>query len=763
MTKREILSYYIDSCVKTLEDDPRPQRFLEKRGINHAAFGESINLGFSDGKTAERIVGNTQLQEEVEKSGIIKNGKDVFAGSLIVPILDENKEPVNIVGFSINPRKKHPVTWLDSESIFNEAYLSHYEQMILTENPIHALFLMQADIHQVTFVFGDERKYLRLCQEHRIREVVFTYEGNARLLYEMTSSGISTSRIVLDFDRLFAEKPTKDDIEALLTQNNGNTEGINPDDTIQEIEGGFLFRFPLLTYRVLGSFSDSQATLRVNIRAMKDEIVFLDSIDIIKNRDRQNFIYNILERFDIRDQMQVERDLNTIISVIEKHKENRRTEKQSGSVALTEQQQAIALEFLKSKDLCSRIIADYEELGYVGEEKNKLLLYLIMTSRLMDAPLHTLILARSGAGKSKLAEITAELCPPEEVQNISDLSEQSLYYFGEDDLKHHFILIGERQGSQAAEYPLRELISRKSIAKAIPMKDPTTNQIKTVVIKVNGPVSLVETATDNSVIHPENLNRCFVVGIDESEEQTFNIHELQRKSHTVDGYLNARKQQEIRNRHIYAQRMLRSVQVFNPFAELLSFPTARLRSRRDNEKFLRLISAICFLHQYQRPLKTLDVDSGEQIEYIECSIDDYRIAYELLSDGVLENTLDDLPAPARKLLDLIKKYLEKRSKSEGSSADRIAFERKDIREFTSWSFAQVRNNFRILKDYEYIRLIKAQNGLANQYRLTQGYTGLDFLHTILSPEELKKRIGYRKDQASGKEVREVSPVYGAVS
>jgi hypothetical protein len=150
---------------------------------------------------------------------------------------------------------------------------------------------------------------------------------------------------------------------------------------------------------------------------------------------------------------------------------------------------------------------------------------------------------------------------------------------------------------------------------------------------------------------------------------------------------------------MYAQRMLRSVQVFNPFAELLSFPTARLRSRRDNEKFLRLISAICFLHQYQRPLKTLEVDSGEQIEYIECSIDDYRIAYELLSDGVLEKTLDDLLAPARKLLDLIKKYLEKRSKSESTPADRIVFERKDIREFTSWSFAQVRNNFRILKDY----------------------------------------------------------------
>jgi len=45
---------------------------------------------------------------------------------------------------------------------------------------------------------------------------------------------------------------------------------------------------------------------------------------------------------------------------------------------------------------------------------------------------------------------------------------------------------------------------------------------------------------------------------------------------------------------------------------------------------------------------------GEEIEYIECTLDDYRIAWELLADGVLENTLDDLPPSARKLLDLIR-------------------------------------------------------------------------------------------------------------
>jgi len=136
----------------------------------------------------------------------------------------------------------------------------------------------------------------------------------------------------------------------------------------------------------------------------------------------------------------------------------------------------------------------------------------------------------------------------------------------------------------------------------------------------------------------------------------------------------------------------------------------------------------------------LKVDGKEEIEYIECTPYDYKVAYELLSDGVLDSTLDDLPRPARKLLDIIKKYLKERSKRDDIPVEKIIFERKEIREYSSWSFAQARNNFRILRDYEYIQLIKATNGLAKQYRLTGTYSDVNFLGQILSPEELEKKI-----------------------
>ena len=46
----------------------------------------------------------------------------------------------------------------------------------------------------------------------------------------------------------------------------------------------------------------------------------------------------------------------------------------------------------------------------------------------------------------------------------------------------------------------------------------------------------------------------------------------------------------------------------------------------------------------------------------------------------------------------------------------------------------------ILRECHYLQLIKSKNGMAKQYKLTSDYSDLDFLNTILSPEELEKTI-----------------------
>jgi len=394
--------------------------------------------------------------------------------------------------------------------------------------------LIQNDNPNTTFIFGDDSKYVKFINEHKIKRAIFTFEGKMRLFYELSKNGVSTKRVFIDFHKI-KNAGAKEYLEKIFS-GKGNREDTQSSDLIQEIENGFLFQFPHLNYRLIGNFSEYTMNLKANIKVYNKEEVFVDSIDMYKNRDRQNFIYNIMDKFNIRDQLQLEKDLNQIIEVIEKHKDKKEKEKKKVKPELTDYQKEIGLCFLRNTNLVDEIEQDYTKLGYVRERKNKILLYLVMTSRLMDNPLHSILISRSGAGKSLLVDVTEELCPPEGLESISDLSAQALYYFGTDELKHKFIVIGEKEGREGSDYPLRELITKKAITKAIPMKDPATGQIKTISIKVEGPISFVETTTSGE-INPENLNRCFVIGIDESEDQTRLIHDLQRKNYTLQGYL----------------------------------------------------------------------------------------------------------------------------------------------------------------------------------------------------------------------------------
>ena len=284
MTRHEVLTYYIAHCQKTLADNVRAQRFLEQNGIGKVFVVETFRLGFSDGSAYELCRDNEQLHGELERLGLLKNGKEFFKGCITVPVIDENKEPVNIVGYNINAQKKERMLSLRPDGIFNAPFLKNCSEVIFTDNLVSALMLIASDIPNTTFVFGDEKKYAEFCHEHGIRKVLFTYDGSARLFHELTTGGISAIRKPIDFARLTAEKSTTDEIKRLIEDITAEKTEELSGDVIQEIEHGFLFRLPLLIYRVIGNFTDFTMSMKVNIKAMRDETVFVDTVDLYKNR-----------------------------------------------------------------------------------------------------------------------------------------------------------------------------------------------------------------------------------------------------------------------------------------------------------------------------------------------------------------------------------------------------------------------------------------------------------------------------------------------
>ena len=67
--------------------------------------------------------------------------------------------------------------------------------------------------------------------------------------------------------------------------------------------------------------------------------------------------------------------------------------------------------FLKSKDLLTKTNELIGKSGVIGEEINRLLMYIIFTSRKREQPLHVIGLGSSGTGKTHLQEKVGELIP----------------------------------------------------------------------------------------------------------------------------------------------------------------------------------------------------------------------------------------------------------------------------------------------------------------------------------------------------------------
>ena len=107
-------------------------------------------------------------------------------------------------------------------------------------------------------------------------------------------------------------------------------------------------------------------------------------------------------------------------------------------------------------DIFQTILDDYEKLGLVGEETNKLMAYLAATSRLMEKPLNILVLSSSGAGKSALQDKTLKLMPPESVIRVSAITDKALYY--QKSLKNKLLALEEAAGVKDS-YAIRTLIS----------------------------------------------------------------------------------------------------------------------------------------------------------------------------------------------------------------------------------------------------------------------------------------------------------------
>ncbi len=540
-------------------------------------------------------------------------------------------------------------------------------------------------------------------------------------------------------------------------------------DVTQTANGELAFVFGERAWRIRGwqkNLGPDQMRVNAQVRRQGvDGAYHVDTLDVYSAKARGLYLKAAAVELGSQEET-LKRDLGRILLKLESLQDEAIQQtlapKELG-VQLDAVEHAAALDWLKAPDLIARLEADMSRCGVVGETTNLLAGYLAAVSRKLDAPLAVLIQSSSAAGKSSLMEAVLDLMPDEERIQYSAMTGQSLFYLGETDLQHKILAIAEEEGVRQAAYALKLLQSDGELTMASTGKDEATGNLVTKQYRVKGPVMLMLTTTAIDV-DEELLNRCLVLTINESREQTREIHALQRAKQTLEGLLAQTDKQHVIERHRNAQRLLKAVHVVNPYAAQLTFLDDKTRMRRDHMKYLTLIRSIALLHQYQREHKTV-THHDEALTYIEVTKDDIALANRIAHE-VLGRTLDELPPQTRRLLKLIEAMVREKSEREQLKRREVRFTRREVRDSTSWSDGQLKIHCTRLADLEYLRVHGGSRGHWLHYELMYdgGADDEPRLAGLIEPEDLdnaERKLGFGERKLCEDE-RKSAPSQGQV-
>jgi chromosomal replication initiation ATPase DnaA len=214
----------------------------------------------------------------------------------------------------------------------------------------------------------------------------------------------------------------------------------------------------LIKIAVLGGIRlDGLDRMRVTIKIQgteADSVAVRHNLDLYNDTQVEKLIRKTATKLEIGISV-IEASINELIEALEKYRleELENTDQKPQTKQLTEKEKSEALQLLQSENLLTTTNNLIGQSGIIGEETNRLIMYLIFSSRKREQPLHIISLGSSGTGKTHLQESIGNLIPDEEKTEITTLSENAFYYFGQQELKNKLILIEDLDGAEGALYP----------------------------------------------------------------------------------------------------------------------------------------------------------------------------------------------------------------------------------------------------------------------------------------------------------------------
>ncbi|TRW21463.1 hypothetical protein FMM05_20135 [Flavobacterium zepuense] len=449
-------------------------------------------------------------------------------------------------------------------------------------------------------------------------------------------------------------------------------------------------------YFVIGHLPNDMGTMKVSLQIIDNQterkhrvkIDLFDSLNISNQcrelSDKYNFDINLMEL-----------DLIHLADLLEQYREslfeadtNPLTDRYSEK-ELTPKAAEKAVEFLSNPNLLQNIDKLLEQSGIIGEEANRISIYVMASSYKMDNTLHGMIQGTSGGGKSHIINGITECMPQEDVKDWTRVTPKALYNHGEKDLTDKLIIIQDFDGLDGdAQFAFREIQSNKKLGSSTVVKDRQGNiKTKDKVVLANF-ASLV--ATTKAEVYLDNASRSVLLGIDESIEQTQRI--IQRQNKRRAGLIHSDTEQEAKQLLRNCMRVLKKYPVINPYADKINLPLDAKMLRRLNEQFNDFIGQITLLHQFRRKADP----QGRLI----ATTEDIRAATEIFFNAIVLK-VDELDASSRQFFERLKAYVK--AQATGTT---YKFTQREIRQETKLAKTTVFKYMQLLQELEYIQAVE---------------------------------------------------------
>ena len=724
------------------------KEYLESRNLTKLIGSPSYGVGYNSGQFHHGTRKDQALIESCVKYGLLLDKGHVnnrtgekayssFGKSCIVFALRNQQHRVTGLYFrsTIDNQNSRHFYLKDRSGLYPRYPKSNTQRLVLTESIIDAATLQQLDLkgYEVLALYGtngltdEHKKAIRDLKQ--LEEIILFLNGDEPGRKATTKHGEDLQKLLPQVKLSTIEVPEVEDVNSLAQSHELEIfahliENRKPLSFSVEIAGskpetqpipqkshdlitkpyGIIYHGQAAHYTVKGLVKSQLDSLKITlfIEHPQSKRKSRSKVDLYEDKQVERTAREAAEKLELRSDLLI-LDIEHLTDLLDQHREQEQQESKADPKPTANGQQLKAnIDFMKKPNLVGRFNELIGKAGVIGEENNRIFLFGIATSYKMPVTLHALIQGSSGSGKTHLLTAIARFIPEEDKKHFTRVTEGSLYNYGQYDLSNKLICLEDLDGMKEEAYlAFRELQSRGMISSSTSGKDED-GHIRAYEKVVYGPIASMSCTTKGE-IYEDNMNRCFLIAVDESSEQTERV--IQYQNCLAAGAINREEQARITNFIKNCIRLLKPYEVINPYAGQVELPKEAHKIRRLNELYQSYVKQITLLNQYRR--------SKDSKGRLVSEKEDLQVAAEIMFDSILLK-IDELDGSLRLFYERLKEYV----KSKGENHHNYSFGQREIRQVLNVSKTQLHRYIHDLIELEYIQQSGGYANRGYQYKIS---------------------------------------------